>query len=357
MANGTIEIQAYESGLSVEKHNELANRFNPFMAEVDGLIQSAKGIVVADAKDRDGMASARKVRLALKAIRVDIEDTRKELKESALREGKAIDGMANIIKFVIVPVEQELKEKEDFVRRAEEKRISALAEERRGELESLDVRREHFDLGCMADEAYDALLSSSRLGYKAKKDAEAAERARIDAERVAAERAEADRREAERVERERIEAENARLKKAAAAAERDAAKARKKQESVRTAAEAKVRAAVKEAAALRKAEDDRQRQEAKDRAAAAAAEREAEVAKAKADKAAEQALLAAPDTEKLRRLADDVCGLNVPSVSSDIALVAVHELRGILNSAVRCLREAIGQMTDNGEKPCQTSTQ
>ena len=27
----TTDIQKYESGLSIEKHNELANNFNPFM--------------------------------------------------------------------------------------------------------------------------------------------------------------------------------------------------------------------------------------------------------------------------------------------------------------------------------------
>lgn len=42
----TADIQKYESGLSMEKHNELAGRFNPLAEGVTALIKTAEGISV-----------------------------------------------------------------------------------------------------------------------------------------------------------------------------------------------------------------------------------------------------------------------------------------------------------------------
>lgn len=328
------EIQKFESGLSMEKHNDLSGRFNPFAESVKELIATAEGLEVAGAEDIELMALARKTRLSLRSIRLDVEKTRKDLKEESLREGKAIDGMANIIKFIIVPVENHLQEQEDFVKRAEEDRIAALIHDRTERLVALDVDCHAFDLGAMTDEAFSSLLSSSDMGYKAKKEAEAAELKRIDDERIANEKAEAERRETERVEREKIEADNARLRKEAEASEKKAEAERKKADALRKKEEERHRQ-----------ESDRKKAEADRIAAEDRAAKDAELARVKAEKEAEQVRLAAPDKDKIEVLTDAICKLSMPSASSDIARAALRDVGGILNSAVKRLRKAQDELS------------
>jgi len=327
--SGATEIVSYESGLDAEKHNALANTFNPFMENVSGLIETAKQITVETCEDGDAMKIARKTRLSLRKIRCDVESTRKALKEASLREGKAIDGMANIIKFIIVPVEEDLQAKEDFVKLAEERRIAELSESRSEELLQYDVDSQHFDLAAMTEEAFGQLLSSSKVGYEAKIQAEKAEAARIEAERIKEEKAEAEERRAEAAERKRLQEENAKLEKAA----RAEAKKRETLEAARRKAE-------KESARLRKEAEDKERAAEAESARIDAEKREAEIDAARVEKEAEQARLSAPDKDKIDVLVADICALSVPSVSSNIALDAIADARGLLNGVVKRLRTA-----------------
>ena len=304
--NETTQMEKYDSGLTDEKHLELANAFNPLMADVKGLIKTAEGVEITSPEDKDAMALARKTRLALRAIRVDVEKKRKELKEESLRTGKAIDGMANIVKFLIVPVEEKLQAQEDYAKKIEEKRLADLVESRTQKLMAFDVDCSAFDLAKMNSPTFDGLLSASQLGHKAKIEAELRERKRIDDERVAKEKAEAERIEAERVERERIEAENAKLREEAAEREQkieeDRAKAQAQEEkkAVELAKlEAEKREVEEKAEALREQEKQRQRDEAARIADKEKAEREAVIAHSKAEEDAKQARLAAPDKDKL----------------------------------------------------------
>lgn len=340
----TTKIEKYDSGLSPERHNELANKFNPFMEGVKGLVATAKDVKVESVKDVAQMKVARETRLALKNIRVDVEKRRKELKEASLMEGKAIDGMANIIKFIIKPVEDQLQNQEDYVKKIEEHRIEQLIESRTAKLTSLGMDCSDFDLGKMKDEAFDSLFASAEVAHKAKAEAEERERARIEAERIAKEKAEAERIEAERKERERIEAENAKLRKEAEAAEK---KAKAEKDKLRKEAEAKAKAAAEAAEIERKKQEDARKKaeaEAEKLRQAEEARKKAETEAIKKKQADEQAALAAPDAEKITALVDDICKLNIPAVSSEVALKAVHEVRGTLNEAVKGLRLAVSEL-------------
>ena len=336
----TTEIEKYESGLAVEKHNALANRFNPFAEEMKGLLKQAAAIVVKDESDTKGMQAARETRLALRAIRVDIEKSRKEAKEAALREGKAVDGMANVLKYMIEPEEARLKELEDFVKLAEERRKAELSETRTAQLEAVEIDCSCFDLGNMSAEAYATLLASSKAGYEAKKAAEAAEIKRIEDERKAAEKAEAERRKQEAEERARIEAENAELRKKAEAAEK-AAEAERKAAAAEQAKRDK--AAEKERAKI-EAERKKLEAELRKKAEAEQAERDRIAAEAKAAADAEKAKAAAPDKDKLIALDRDICALVMPSVVGDVALAAIAETRNHLNAIIGGLRKAVKDM-------------
>jgi hypothetical protein len=226
-------------------------------------------IRVTDVSQTREMKLARESRLALREIRIKAERTRKELKADSLMRGKAIDGLYNVIEFLVAPLEKHLLEQEQFAERKEQARKDALRIHREEQLRPLGVDTSVYVLAEMTDDAFNSLLVSSQIAHQAKVDAAR----KAEEERIARERADA-------VERQRIQAENARLKAEAdarekiARAERD--KVAKLEQENRKLADAAARKAREEIDAKRKAEAD---------AAAAAA---------------------APDMEKLRSFAKSV---------------------------------------------------
>lgn len=165
-----------QSGLDVEspKAKALLEQFSDYFDIAADWEAKAKVIVVTDASQTGDMKMAREGRLFLREKRIAIEKKRKELKEQSLREGKAIDGMANILKALIVPIEEHLKKQEDFVeiKRAEEAERLRIEAEKKAEEE------------CLAKEKAEA-KERERIGLeneRLKKEAEEKERA-LQAER------------------------------------------------------------------------------------------------------------------------------------------------------------------------------
>jgi len=324
--NTVKEIQKYESGLDMEKHNKLAAKFNPFMEQVNGLLEDSKAVQVAGENDSKGMEEARNLRLALKAIRVDVEKTRKTLKEASLLEGKAIDGMANIIKFIIQPTEKELQEKEDIVRLAEQRKIDEITESRKAELQEIGVDCKYYDLGTMPDKDYNDLIEASKFSLRKRKEEEAAETKRIEDERIAKEKIEAERKRMADEAMENAKAEAAEANKAAEKAKAEADAIKKKAETERLADQKKIDD-------MKKAESERVKAEEDKRIAALEAEKKANEDKAKA-----------PDTEKINSLIDNICELDVPSVTGQGALKAILGARKGLNQVVLTLRKCVEEM-------------
>jgi hypothetical protein len=152
---------------------------------------------------------AREWRLTIKNIRVDCEKVRKNLKEESLRKGRAIDGMANVIKYLIAPIEEHLDNQEKFVERQEQQRIEALRQKRVSELWQYQVDGNNFpNLGAMPEEQYTLLLSGVKTQFEnAVAAAKKAEADRIERERLKAEEDERIRKEneARRIENEKLQ--------------------------------------------------------------------------------------------------------------------------------------------------------
>ncbi len=104
-----------KSGLDTPKANIILDQFHEYFAMADEWKEKAQNIVVTDASQEVEMKMARSARLFLREKRLAIEKTRKSLKEQALREGKAIDGIANVLKALIVPIEEHLSAQENFI--------------------------------------------------------------------------------------------------------------------------------------------------------------------------------------------------------------------------------------------------
>lgn len=197
--------------LGVTKAEYLLEKFRNFFDVAAMWEEKAKGIVVTDASQTELMEQARKGRLFLKDRRVELEKERRRLKENALREGQTIDGIANTLKGLILPLEEYLDRQEHFVeyKAKEEADRKRVEEERLAEVERKRKEKEE------REEAERVRAENAKL----RREAEARERA-VELERAAArrEKEEAERkvREAERREREmareKMEAEEARAR-------------------------------------------------------------------------------------------------------------------------------------------------
>ncbi len=126
-----LEVLVRDSGLEQTKSQVLLDKFTGYFQIASDWEKKAKAIVVTDAGQKAEMEMARVGRLFLREKRINIEKTRKELKEQSLREGKAIDGIANVLKAVIVPIEEYLGQQEKFV----EIKAAEIAEQARIDME------------------------------------------------------------------------------------------------------------------------------------------------------------------------------------------------------------------------------
>ncbi len=138
-----LEIIVKESGLEKTKAQFLLDNFTDYFKIASDWETKARAIKVEDESQTAEMKMAREGRLFLRQKRIDIENARKQLKEQSLREGRAIDGIANVLKGLIVPIEEYLGEQEKFVENREKARLEAkrLEDEEKAEKERLAKER------------------------------------------------------------------------------------------------------------------------------------------------------------------------------------------------------------------------
>lgn len=358
-----------DSGVEQTTAARIKAAFLTMFSDAEKWAEKAKTITVTDISQVREMKLARETRLALREIRINAENARKTLKADALATGKAIDGIANVLKALVVPIETRLQEQEDFARLYEEEQARQLHERRRQIIgEFSDVTEiTGGDLSKMPEDQFEAMiegLNAKRARIKREKE----EAIRIEREREfarqeaiknaeeerqreladAKEQAEKDRAarlEAEKkAEIERIKAEGERVKAEAERQrveeehrkDREASEAKqaaqRKADAEAAEAERKIAQAKIEAAeqAQRQAEAERKRIEAEREkehqlaqrkanieAAQLETERKKAIAQAEADAEKQKQLAIAPDKEKLsafavkiRALAEEIPTLN-----------------------------------------------
>lgn len=217
-----------QSGLEQTKANFVLEKFQDYFKIASEWEAKAKTLTVTDESQIAEMKMAREARLFLKEKRIEVEKSRKELKEQSLREGKAIDGIANVLKALIEPTEKYLETQEKFAEiKAKERKEVLIAERFELLIPLIGEQANIYPLGEMTQPAFDDLLSGFKLQIEAKKQANI----KADQERIAKEKAEA-----EEIERIRKENEAFRLK--AVEQEKILAEERARAEKARLAAEA-----------------------------------------------------------------------------------------------------------------------
>ena len=158
-----LAVIVKESNLEPTKAQFILEKFQDYFEIASDWEVKAKAIVVTSADQETEMKMAKVGRLYLKAKRVAIETARKELKEQALREGKAIDGIANVLKALIVPIEEYLEHQERFVEIQKEKKEAAMRLEIEKRIEDERIAKEKADAEALAK----AQLENERLRAEA----------------------------------------------------------------------------------------------------------------------------------------------------------------------------------------------
>lgn len=300
---------ATEHRVSQSSAEELQTAFMPFFQSAHELAQTSKTVSVTNIGQTQEMGRAKEQFKAVQKVLSETEKTRVEYKAESLQRGRAIDGMAHIIKHILEPVKLHL---EDQWKYGERMVAKAQAEQRQWrEIEAGDLLKYFpagIDIGAIADEEFAKYLHLAGVQFKAIQD----EQNRIENERIEREQREAAEKEAMRVENERLRKE-AEKQASQMEIERTAALIEKQQADAALAAEkAEITRLVMEAEAKERAE--RERIAAENRAAMDRdnAEKERLRKEQEEKEAAEKAALNASDRVKIEAIVSEIKKINVP---------------------------------------------
>jgi len=207
-------------GLEIIEQKSIVERFGDYEAIAKEWEKKAKAIVVTERHQITEMAMAKTARKKFSRLRIDVEKARKAMKEQSLRKSQAIDAVARFLFSLISPIEEYLKEQENFIQiqeaqKAEEARIEAekkieaerIAKEKAEKKKQEQIRKENLKLKREAEEREAKIEKERKEREKAqaKIEKEREKRERIEAE-LQAKKDEEERRkrEAEIAERERL---------------------------------------------------------------------------------------------------------------------------------------------------------
>ncbi len=342
-----LTVLIKDNGLEQSTAEQLEKAFVGFFSQAKEWKEKAEALVVTDATQVTEMRQAREARLALRQIRIEADKTRKALKEDSLRYGKAVQGVYNMIEYIIAPIEEHLEKQEKFAEIAEANRKEALHNERVALLQPYSVDYTAYDLRNMAADAFTQLLDGSRLAHENK----LAEAARVEQERIAAEKAEQERIEAQRLENERLKAEAAERERVLAEerlqAEKEKAAIEAKAAEERKALEAKAKLeAEKQAELMRKEREERERVAAELKAkqqAEAEALASQEKERLAQEKAAKKAA-AAPDKDKLAILIMQLEGFVYPDVKTAEAQQIVADTKTLVGKVINHVKTKTSEL-------------
>lgn len=211
-----------EGNIEKSESQKLYVEFAPLFQMAKEFEEEAKSIKVDSIDQKDEMLKAREMRLKLVRFRGECDTRRKELKDESLRKGKAIDGMANIIKYLFSGTEAYLKTQEEYAKNIEKQRLQKLKEERENELSDYGVDNPSvYNLHCLSEVSYKELLNTFKERLKLKIERERKE----EEDRVAAAKKETER-------LKKLEKDNKKLKEEAKEKEDKLADEKKKQAKI-----------------------------------------------------------------------------------------------------------------------------
>ena len=136
--NKNLEVVVQESQLEPAESKTLLEKFGDYEVVAKEWESKAKMIVVTDASQETEIGMAKMALKKFAQMRIDVEKSRKAMKEQSLRKGQAIDAVAKFLVSLIEPIETHLKLQANFVKIQEEK---AAEEKRLAEEKKLEEER------------------------------------------------------------------------------------------------------------------------------------------------------------------------------------------------------------------------
>lgn len=166
---------------------KLKAEFNAMFADAEVWIEKAKDIQITDVTQTTEIRIAHEMQMKLRGIRTSADKRRKQLGEDARLYINAVNGMFNVLKALVEPVEAHLEYQKKFAERlAEEQRVQLRASRELALKPYAEVFiPEGMDLAQMSEEHFDNMVAGAKLQMEAKKKAaEEEERLRQEKERL-----------------------------------------------------------------------------------------------------------------------------------------------------------------------------
>lgn len=170
--------------IPTEQAEALVRMFAPYAQQIQTLTPDAWDLTVTDEDDHAGMQNARRLRLALREIRLEAEKLRKQHKEYSLVTGRVVDWFGKQVTDPATRAEAHLEAQEKYRELREAERLAARKEERLAILRPIADDLSGYDVGAMSDEAFERLRAMLQAAHD-KAEAEAAERRRLEVEQRA----------------------------------------------------------------------------------------------------------------------------------------------------------------------------
>lgn len=186
-----IEVAKIADNVSVEKRNDVQIVLNSVFNGVSTMRDQLDSIVVSDVNDKTNMKLANTIRLGVRQIRLDAEKTfdakRAEVQQEMLSY-KTEDSLwlkaKQIMQILTKDIEENARWKEETKERFEAEQKELKIQERIARISkvSSDITRSEFEN--MSDDGFEIFLSQTGEAYKAKVEAEQAERKAIEQQRI-----------------------------------------------------------------------------------------------------------------------------------------------------------------------------
>jgi hypothetical protein len=178
------EIDALINAGLIEKTkgDYIKEKFQDFTQAVEEWSEKANAIVVTDETQKELMSEAREGRLLLRGKRIEVEKTRKSLKEQSLNEGRLIDSVAKYLTGLIEPAEKHLEIQEKFIEIQEQNKRIQLKADRTELLQPYKdvIDPSSIQLDLITEEAFATILNGAKFSLESKK----AESLRVEEERI-----------------------------------------------------------------------------------------------------------------------------------------------------------------------------
>ena len=166
------EIDALINAGVIEKTkgDYIREKFQDFTEAIEEWSKKANAIVVTDETQKELMSLAKEGRLLLKSKRIEVEKTRKSLKEQSLSEGRLIDSVAKYLTGLIEPAEKHLELQEKFVEIQDQNKRIKLKADRTELLQpySSVINPASIQLDLITEEAFTTILNGAKFALQNK---------------------------------------------------------------------------------------------------------------------------------------------------------------------------------------------